>query len=74
MLPLSGSIVIVEDYPLLRPITAEILEGTGAKVESFASADDALMHMLALDDEFALVISGHSIPGQIQGAELAAMI
>jgi CheY-like chemotaxis protein len=74
MLPVRGDVVIVEDDPVLRPLMSEILEGSGAVIHSFESADDALVYMLASHQECSLVIADHNVPGQLQGAELMAMI
>lgn len=71
---MRGDVVVVEDDPVLRPLMAEILEGCGAQIQSFESADDALVYMLGSHDEYSLVIADHQVPGQLQGAEFAGMV
>jgi DNA-binding response OmpR family regulator len=73
LLPINGEIVIVEDEPLLRELTREILGEVGAECVAFSTADDALIHMLTSKTRCALIIADHGLPGQVQGAELAEL-
>jgi DNA-binding NtrC family response regulator len=74
LLPINGEIVIVEDEPVLRELMREILCEVGAECVAFATADDALIHMLESDTRCALIIADHGLPGQVQGAELAELV
>ncbi|MDQ0121550.1 DNA-binding NtrC family response regulator [Pseudomonas lini] len=71
--PIDGEIVVVEDDALLRSLVLEILMEVGAHCVAFGNADDALIHMLTSHTRCALIIADHGLPGQIQGAELAAL-
>jgi DNA-binding NtrC family response regulator len=73
LLPISGDIVVVEDDEILRPLMADILSGIRAKVVTFVTADDALMHVLDSHGHCSLLIADHGVPGQLRGTELAAM-
>lgn len=72
--PIQGEIVIVEDDVLLRDLMLEILVDVGAQCVAFASADDALVHLLQSERQCALVVTDHGLPGQIQGVELAFLV
>ena len=72
--PIDGEIVVIEDDPVLLSLMLEILVEVGARCVAFGTADDALIHMLTSDTRCALIIVDHGLPGQIQGAELAALV
>lgn len=72
--PIDGEIVIVEDDSLLRELMRDILEDVGAQCIAFVTADDALIHLLQTGTKCALIIADHGLPGQVQGAELAALV
>lgn len=72
--PVDGEIVIVEDDDLLRDLMQIILEDVGARCVAFATADDALFHLLQSGSQCALIITDHGLPGQVQGAELAELV
>ncbi|MGF6287026.1 response regulator [Pseudomonas silensiensis] len=72
--PIDGEIVIVEDDALLRDLMREILVDVGAQCVAFATADDALIHLLQSGTQCALIIADHGLPGQVQGAELAELV
>ncbi|SDJ52836.1 response regulator [Pseudomonas abietaniphila] len=74
ILPIEGSIVVVEDDDILRTVMTEILTDIGAHYVAFVTADDALIHMLKNADGTALVIADHGVPGQIRGAEFLSMV
>lgn len=71
--PIDGHIVVVEDDPLLRDLMREILTDVGAQCVAFGTGDDALIHLLESGTKCALIIADHGLPGQVQGAELAAL-
>lgn len=73
-LPIEGVVIIVEDDDMLRALLIQIIKDLGAAHHAFASADEALMHMLAKPEDFALVVTDHGVPGQIKGAEYLHMV
>ncbi|WP_317453246.1 response regulator [Pseudomonas sp. VE 196-7] len=73
MLPIDGTVIVVEDDATLRPLMADILTEVGAQVMAFETADDALTYMLESHGKFPLVIVDESLPGQIQGIEFIEM-
>jgi DNA-binding NtrC family response regulator len=73
ILSMSGDVVIVEDDTTLGPLMVEMLEDIRARCVLFQKADDALAHVLGSHGNCGLLITDHGVPGQIRGAELAAM-
>lgn len=73
ILPIEGTVIVVEDDATLRPLMADILSEVGADVLAFETADDALTHMLDSHGKFPLVVVDDSLPGQIQGIEFVEM-
>jgi len=74
MLNLSSfQVVIVEDDPLLGGILADLLDDRGARIVSYASADDALVGQLGAPKP-DLLIADHLVPGQLKGADLVALL
>ena len=67
------SILVVEDEPLVRSLIAEVLRDEGITVIEAANADEALQH-LEITGAVNLVFSDHHLPGNMTGAELAALI
>lgn len=74
LLPIEGSVFVIEDDPTLRSLMTDILAELGAGVLAFESADDALTHLLENQGQCPLVIVDQSLPGQIQGIEFIEMI
>jgi len=72
--PIDGEIVIVEDDVILRDLMREILQDVGAQCVAFATADDALIHLLQSGTRCALIVADHGLPGQVQGAELVGLV
>lgn len=68
------SILVIEDEPLLQELMCAILSELGAQCSAFANAEDGLMALLKRQDQYSLVIVDHSLPGDIKGLELAAMV
>ena len=60
-------LLLIEEDPTLRDVTAFRLELVGYRVESVASAEEALSRLY--DDPPAVIIVGHSLPG-MDGADL----
>lgn len=71
---ISGSVVIVEDDPLMHRLIVEIFADLGADSIGFFSADEALMHLLQSKIPCALLITDFTLPGQLDGKELAMMV
>jgi DNA-binding NtrC family response regulator len=67
-------LVLIEDDPLLCSILAGFIEELGGRVSSFATADDALIHLLTAQQSPSLIVTDHLVPGQLKGAELASMV
>ena len=74
LLPIQGDVVVIEDDPMLRDLTVDIVTELGAACTAFDNADDALIHLLQLRGACPLVIADHGVPGSIKGMELAMMI
>ncbi|MBD8710120.1 MULTISPECIES: response regulator [unclassified Pseudomonas] len=72
--PVSGSVVIVEDDPLMHRLIVEIFTDHGADSIGFFSADEALMRLLQSKIPCALLITDFTLPGQLDGKELAMMV
>lgn len=74
MLPILGSVLIVEDDPILRTLMRYILADMGAVPITYSSADDALDYLLQSHAHCPLVIVDQCLPGEIQGAEFLNMV
>lgn len=73
-LSMQSNIVVVEDDRILRQLMIDILTDMGATCLEFEAADDALIHLLNTPAIYSLLITDHSLPGQLSGAELVEMI
>ena len=74
-LPLiEGLVIVVEDDPLLRLLTVEILSEIGMRSLDFSTADEAFTHMLSMSDSCPLVIADQGLPGDLQGADFIELI
>jgi len=74
MLPIEGTLIVVEDDPTLRTLMTDILVEIGAQSLAFETADDALTYLLQNPFHCPLVIVDQALPGQIQGIEFIEMI
>lgn len=74
LLPIEGTVIVVEDDLTLRSLMADILHEIGAEVRSFVTADDALTYLLEAQGHCPLVIADQSLPGQIQGDEFIQLV
>ncbi|WP_279309689.1 response regulator [Pseudomonas koreensis] len=74
MPPISGTILVVEDDPIIRLLLSNILSELGAQSASFATADDALTYLQAPHAFCPMVIVDYGLPGKIQGAEFLSMV
>lgn len=68
------TIVVVEDDDLLRSLMVDAIEELGYGAADFCSADDALLFILRSECEIALVLTDLTLPGQLDGRELADML
>lgn len=71
---LSGEVVIVEDDDLMQNILLEVFTDLGGKCAAFHTADDALMHLLEAKHPPEMLITDFTLPGQLDGRELALMV
>lgn len=67
---LGKRILLVEDDPMVRELTAEILQGIGYAVSATEDADEAEKMFSGKDGEFDLLFSDVVLPGR-NGIELA---
>jgi DNA-binding NtrC family response regulator len=74
MLPIEGTVIVVEDDLTLRALMTDILFEIGAQSLAFETADDALTYMLQTPFHCPLVIVDQALPGQIQGMEFIEII
>lgn len=68
-----GKILIVEDEPLLRFVTAETLRAANLDVVDLASADEAINYLLS-ETDVDLVFTDVNMPGAIDGLALAKTV
>jgi DNA-binding NtrC family response regulator len=76
MTPISSKkavVLVVEDEPLLRIITVEILEEAGFEVIEAANADIAVRFLEARMD-IRIVVTDVDMPGSMDGMKLAAAV
>lgn len=71
---LSGEVVIVEDDDLMQGILVEVFTDLGGTCVAFDTADDALMHLLQTRRPPEMLITDFTLPGQLDGRELALMV
>lgn len=71
---MSGSVVIVEDDDLMHRLIVEIFTDLGADCTAFFTADEALIYLLQSKTPCALLITDFTLPGQLDGKELALMV
>jgi len=67
--PVFGTVIVVEDDPIIRLLLKDILDEIGAKSVLFSSADEAFDHLLVTHVHCPLVIVDQGLPGKIQGIE-----
>lgn len=71
---MKGSVVIVEDDDLMHRLIVEIFSELGADCTAFITADDALIYLLQAGNPCELLITDFTLPGQLDGKELALMV
>ncbi len=67
-----GRALIVDDEPLVRMATADMLESLHYRTTEATSADEA-ERLLVMGERFDLVVTDHMMPGML-GSELASLI
>lgn len=67
----SGSVLLVDDNDEVVDATAEMLQASGLEVRSVRSADAALDALADANGELDLVFSDVSMPGEMDGIQLA---
>jgi DNA-binding NtrC family response regulator len=67
----SGTVVVVEDDPLLNSIAVSMFEDYGIAVVAFSNADDALAHMHDHAASIGAIFTDLQMPGQMDGLVLA---
>lgn len=67
------SVLLVEDEPLLRSITSEHLRDAGFQVMEAAAATEALA-LLDLHPEIAVLFTDVTMPGPLDGFDLACEV
>lgn len=71
---INGNVVIVEDDELLQQLLVDIFAELGGCCTAFFTADDALMHMMQTRLPYALLVTDFTLPGQLNGKDLACMV
>lgn len=74
ILPIDGTVIVIEDDPTLLALMLEILSEIGAQARGFDTADDALTHLLEIQGRCPLVVVDQGLPGQVQGLEFIELI
>jgi two-component system, response regulator PdtaR len=69
----SGTILIVEDEPLLRLFAVEFLENAGFVTLEARNADEAMTVLISRPD-VVLVLTDVNMPGSMDGVGLASVI
>ncbi|UDI94635.1 response regulator [Pseudomonas sp. IAC-BECa141] len=72
--PIFGTVIVVEDDPVIRMLVKDILDEIGAKSVLFTSADEAFNYLLGTHAHCSLVIVDQGLPGKIQGCEFIEMV
>ena len=67
----GGLILVVEDDPLILEFLCEILQEEGFVVEPQVSADAAANYLEQHADEVRLLLTDITMPGKLNGADLA---
>ncbi|WP_085579929.1 MULTISPECIES: response regulator [unclassified Pseudomonas] len=67
-------ILVVEDDPLILEFLCEILQEEGFRVEPQTSADAASEYLEAHAPEVALLLTDITMPGTLNGADLANLV
>ncbi|WP_025109753.1 response regulator [Pseudomonas sp. H1h] len=74
ILPINGSVIVIEDDQTLRALMEEIVSEIGGTAISFGNADDALTYLLQGAENCRLIIADHGVPGRIKGLEFIKIV
>ena len=69
--PTSPVILLVEDDPLVRLVTAEMLRDTGFQVLEAETGDEAIGFLRQPNPDIAMMVSDVVMPGSMSGIQLA---
>ena len=69
----SFTVLIVEDEPVVRMLTTEVLEEAGYSVVEAANASEAL-ELLNARADFSLMITDVRMPGELNGYSLSRLV
>jgi DNA-binding NtrC family response regulator len=58
----------------MQSLLLEVFTELGGDCEAFIIADDALIHLLQANQAPALMVTDYTLPGQLDGRELALMV
>ncbi len=67
-------VLLVDDEAVVLTLMARVMEKAGARTVLCASGDDALLALRDPTHEFVLVVTDVTMPGSLDGIELAAEI
>ena len=68
------SILVLEDDEIIRSLMVEVLEGFGAVVTSFPSADEGMIFLERASDPVDLIVSDIQMPGLLNGYDLSKVV
>lgn len=71
---MSGSVLVVEDEPLIRFDAVDMLEEAGLTVVEFDSATDAAAYMAEHVGDVAAVFTDINLKGEMDGMALAVLL
>lgn len=71
---MSGSVLVVEDEPLIRMDTVDMLEQAGLTVVDFGSAEAAAAYLRENAGDIAAVFTDINLAGKMDGIELARIV
>lgn len=74
ILPINGSVIVIEDDQTMRALMEEIVSEVGGTAILFGTADDALTYLLQSAENCRLVIADHGVPGRIKGLEFIKIV
>lgn len=70
----EGSVLLVDDDPEVRSVTAQLLMLNGYSVLTAANATDALAHFQQADNRIDILVTDLVLTGDMNGIELAAAV
>lgn len=73
LIPTTRQVVVIEDEPVVRMLLEETLAEIGFSSTTFDTAAAALIHLINVKGDCALIIVDQGLPGGVQGAEFIHM-